>query len=178
MLMYQIGMTTHFLLAFLHNEDTPHLYYEEIWHVCCHPLWIIVHPEPFKLELAIQMFPNKYGVAETCHFQLLKAEVILSIHRSIKNNHTFFETVNCLNIKSNQIKSNQIKYILFIYPQITITLSQWALQSLYWTTSSVLRPSFQVRKNFIKKTGEKTDGRNIRKSHRGGIPLPWRTDMQ
>lgn len=99
--MHQIGMTTHFLLAFFHNIDTPHLYYEEISHVCCHPLWIIVHPEPFKLELAIQMFTSKYRVAETCHFQLLKAEVTLSINRSIKNNHTFFETVNCLNIKSN-----------------------------------------------------------------------------
>lgn len=41
--------------------------------------------------------------------------------------------------------SNEIKYILFIMPQITVTLPQWVLQR---ATSSLLRPSFRVRKNF------------------------------
>lgn len=44
--------------------------------------------------------------------------------------------------------SNQIKYILFIMPQITVTLLQWDLWSVQRATSSLLRPSFRVRKNF------------------------------
>ena len=32
------------------------------------------------------------------------------------------------------------------------------------------------KKNLL--TGGKKNGRNLRKSHRGGIPLPGRTDMQ
>ena len=43
-------------------------------------------------------------------------------------------------------KSNQF---YFFKPQITIALPQWALQSVQWTTSSVLRPSFFCVKLFM-----------------------------
>ena len=70
-------------------------------------------------------------------------------------------------------KSNQV-----IKPKITITWRQWALQSVQWT-SFVLRPSIWVRKNLTCWWGGETpNGRNLRKSHSGGIPLPRRTDLQ
>ena len=49
------------------------------------------------------------------------------------------------------LKSNHIS---FIY-KITITPPQWALQSVQWTTSSVLRPSIRVRKKLACWWGEK-----------------------
>ena len=51
------------------------------------------------------------------------------------------------------LKSNHIS---FIY-KITITPPQWALQSVQWTTSSVLRPSIRVRKKLACWWGKKND---------------------
>ncbi|KAM7406753.1 hypothetical protein PAMA_002796 [Pampus argenteus] len=77
---------------------------------------------------------------------------------------------------SNQIKSN----FIYIAQNHKIHLSQRALQSVQGVTPSVLRPSIRVRKNLPTKKpfNREKGGRNLRKSHRGGIPLPGRTDVQ
>ena len=62
---------------------------------------------------------------------------MLHKHRNI--NRTYIATVTYLwNI-------HQIKSILFMRPKVRITLPRWALQTVQWMTSSVLRPSIQVR---------------------------------
>ena len=82
----------------------------------------------------------------------------------------------------SKMKSNQFYLCL---TEITITLPQWALQSVHWTISSVLRPSIQVRKNIpceenpFSRRDEKKMENNLSLNYREGIPHPPRwADMQ
>ena len=62
-------------------------------------------------------------------------------------------------------KSTHIRSFLFIWPKITITLPQWALQSLHWKHPLSLDPQFKSEnlrywgKNLL--MWEKKDGRNL-----------------
>ena len=75
---------------------------------------------------------------------------------------------------SNQIKSNQF----YLYSPKSQSHCLSGLYNLYSEQHPLsLDPRFELGKT-SHVDGKKNNGRNLRKSHRGGIPLPGWTDMQ
>lgn len=70
-------------------------------------------------------------------------------------------------------KSDQISFIYLSLSQIN-NLPQGASQTVQQMAPSVLRPSTRMRNNPI--NGQR--GGDLSKSNRGGISLPWLTDVQ